>query len=154
MREWSRWRTSLILAAVYGLALTCEAEPGSARLLRCRNPQTQSSMNESASRGARQADAKLNETYRRVLATLNPTAKQKLVLAQRAWIAFRDAELAAEWPVGKGETAQVLYGSVFGMCVANRYEELTAARTEQLRRLLKSEEGDVCQPGLALQGKN
>jgi uncharacterized protein YecT (DUF1311 family) len=36
----------------------------------------------------------------------------KVVAAEKAWIAFRDAELAAEWPVPEGENPNALYGSV------------------------------------------
>jgi uncharacterized protein YecT (DUF1311 family) len=43
-----------------------------------------------AAERARQ-DRALNETYRRVLARLNPRQRTSLRSAQRAWIAYRDA---------------------------------------------------------------
>jgi uncharacterized protein YecT (DUF1311 family) len=46
-------------------------------------------------------DARLNATYRKDLAALNPRQKLKLQAAQRAWLAFRNAECASfqdeEW---------------------------------------------------------
>ena len=72
------------------------------------------------------ADAKLNATYQKVMAKM-PTAeaKTKLKEAQRAWVAFRDAEIAshAEIPGASGNILKMLQ------------TELTDARTEQLKAL-------------------
>jgi uncharacterized protein YecT (DUF1311 family) len=40
-------------------------------------------------------DARLNTTYRKTMASLNARQKAKLQAAQRAWVAFRDAECAS-----------------------------------------------------------
>ncbi|HEX7761045.1 MAG TPA: lysozyme inhibitor LprI family protein [Caulobacteraceae bacterium] len=40
-------------------------------------------------------DAALNAAYRKAMKDLNPRQKAKLQAAQRAWIAFRDAECAS-----------------------------------------------------------
>ena len=40
-------------------------------------------------------DARLNAAYRKVMASLNARQKAKLQAAQRAWVAFRDAECAS-----------------------------------------------------------
>jgi len=40
-------------------------------------------------------DARLNTTYRKTMASLNVRQKAKLQAAQRAWVAFRDAECAS-----------------------------------------------------------
>ncbi len=40
-------------------------------------------------------DAALNAAYRKAMKDLNPRQKTKLQAAQRAWIAFRDAECAS-----------------------------------------------------------
>ena len=40
-------------------------------------------------------DARLNATYRKTMASLNVRQKAKLQAAQRAWVAFRDAECAS-----------------------------------------------------------
>ena len=40
-------------------------------------------------------DARLNTAYRKTMASLNARQKAKLQAAQRAWVAFRDAECAS-----------------------------------------------------------
>jgi uncharacterized protein YecT (DUF1311 family) len=40
-------------------------------------------------------DARLNAAYRKTMAALNARQKAKLQAAQRAWVAFRDAECAS-----------------------------------------------------------
>ena len=40
-------------------------------------------------------DARLNAAYRKTMASLNARQKAKLQTAQRAWVAFRDAECAS-----------------------------------------------------------
>ena len=40
-------------------------------------------------------DARLNAAYRKTMASLNARQKAKLQAAQRAWVAFRDAECAS-----------------------------------------------------------
>ena len=40
-------------------------------------------------------DARLNAAYRKTMASLNARQKAKLQVAQRAWVAFRDAECAS-----------------------------------------------------------
>ena len=63
--------------------------------------ETQGEMNHQASVDFETADTRLNEVYKQVLALLNGTEKQKLIAAQRKWIAFRDAE--AEYQAAKVE---------------------------------------------------
>jgi uncharacterized protein YecT (DUF1311 family) len=55
-------------------------------------------------------DAKLNETYRKAMAALDPKSRGLLQNAQRAWLAFRTAERAAEigpWQSSRGSVARV-----------------------------------------------
>jgi uncharacterized protein YecT (DUF1311 family) len=47
------------------------------------------------SKAAEQWDAELNKAYRKLKTTMKPAEWQALVEAQRAWIAFRDAQLKA-----------------------------------------------------------
>ena len=50
-------------------------------------------------------DARLNATYRQAQADLNARQKASLTAAQRAWIAYRDADCAAQRPrLGNGLT--------------------------------------------------
>lgn len=106
--------------------------------------QTQGDMNADASADLAKADAELNQVYQQVLKEYgdDPLTVTKLKAAQRAWIALRDADLAATYP----HTAEPgYYGSVLPMCLAGRQAELTRQRTAELRRWLTGvTEGDVC----------
>ncbi len=60
--------------------------------------------------------------------------------AQRAWSAFRDAQLTALYP-----ESPELYGSAYGMCRCTMLNELTRERIETLKKWLsEGTEGDVC----------
>lgn len=59
---------------------------------------------------------------------------------QKAWEAYRDAQLAALYPPGNISS----YGSVYPMCLAILKKTLTEGRIRDLRALTTSGEGDVC----------
>lgn len=105
--------------------------------------QTQSDLNRSACAELDAADAELNSVYREIRERYRGEALflDKLKTAQRAWIAFRDAELAALYPA---EDKQIEYGSIYPMCECTTLAELTRQRTAQLRGWLDVEEGDAC----------
>ena len=76
-------------------------------------------------------DARLNKAYKADMADLanGPDAKAALLKAQRAWIAFRDADCA---------TVQLLSGgTIAAIYVQNCYLEHTARRAQALEDLLK-----------------
>ena len=91
--------------------------------------QTQPEMNAQARRDFERADAKLNKTYNALLARLpDAESKQKLQDSERAWIAFRDAEVSFVADQMRGGTgAPVL-----------RYTTMTEI-TEQRIKQLKSD---------------
>jgi uncharacterized protein YecT (DUF1311 family) len=60
--------------------------------------------------------------------------------AQKAWEAYRDAQLEAIYP-REGTPG---YGSVFPMCFAILKTDLTEGRIRDLKALTTSGEGDVC----------
>lgn len=105
---------------------------------------TQLESNACADKQYQVADAELNRVYKAVLAKYekDPLFIEKLRAAQRAWLAFRDAEIAAKYPhAAEGN----YYGSIFPMCDALYRERLTRERTEKLREWLDGgEEGDAC----------
>jgi uncharacterized protein YecT (DUF1311 family) len=106
--------------------------------------QTQADLNKSACDEYQRKDTELNKSYLQILNIYKDDAKfiEKLKLAQRAWIAFRDAELSALFPA---EDTQAEYGSIYPVCRCQTLSELTSARTAQLRRWIDGiEEGDVC----------
>lgn len=79
-----------------------------------------------ADRTQREADARLNKAYKNGLSRLDKEAASRLRAAQRAWIAFRDAECAYrnyENRGGSGENIGLLE------CLTG----LTNERTKQLQ---------------------
>jgi Lysozyme inhibitor LprI len=66
----------------------------------------------------------------------------KLKTAQRAWLAFRGAQLEALFPK---TDKQAEYGSVYPMCRCSELQSLTEERAKQLKRWLDgTKEGNVC----------
>lgn len=101
----------------------------------------------------KQADAALNRLYRQILTDYKTDRAfvQKLRTAQRAWTAFRDAHVESLYPERNKLTA---YGSANPMCRCIALEELTARRTEELRRWIDgTEEGDVCSGSVRTKGR-
>lgn len=110
-------------------------------------PLTQFDMNQQAGDRLAAADDELNRVYREIRRRYSdrPIFLEKLKLAQRAWIAFRDAELDALYPPTEYGDQRASYGSMFPMCYGNAKERLTRERTQQLRRWLDGiKEGNVC----------
>ena len=103
--------------------------------LRCNPDGSQSEMNMCAADDFAAADKALNAVYRDVLAcsASNPVFIGKLKEAQRQWIRFRDAELAARFPLAPGEDAWVVYGSMHPLLLLGEKTRLTKERTVQLR---------------------
>jgi uncharacterized protein YecT (DUF1311 family) len=87
------------------------------------------------------ADKELNRVYKKVRVTYkdDPLFLTKLKVAQRAWVKFRDGHMDSRYPlVGQ-------YGSDEADCACWELAEITAARTEQLKKWLKGAvEGHGC----------
>lgn len=147
-------RSLLAILVVACLATTAQAQvparsaaqpaapPHTSDGMACDSPnQSQAGLNQCASNSAQTADAELNRVYAKVLAA-NAQDKafiEKFKAAQRAWIVFRDAQIAARYPNPAD------YGSVLPMCQSGEYEQLTRDRIKQLNAwIVGTEEGDVC----------
>jgi uncharacterized protein YecT (DUF1311 family) len=107
------------------------------------NAQSQAAMNQCTANSLTAADKELNQVYQQVLSKYakDTVFIGKLKVAQKAWLAFRDAELAARFP----DNDKSNYGSIYPMCADNELEAMTRQRTEELRAWLKgTQEGDVC----------
>ncbi len=74
-------------------------------------------------------DARLNQTYRSALAFLRPEQRPKLILAQRAWIVFRDAKCDSENQTG---------GTIDKIGYVSCDLRATVARTMELEELQKT----------------
>ena len=145
-------RTILIAVSLLGSACLSDAQLDRGAVQNCGSLHTQSEMNDCAAREAHKADDALNSTYQKVLDRLksDKTATARMVAAEKAWIAFRDAELAADWPVADGANPNLLYGSVHPFCYYGARSALTLERLKTLRdRMRHEEEGDVCSIAIA-----
>lgn len=99
--------------AVMRLALTFLVLAGGMPVARagaddCSNPSDQATMNVRADQAYKRSDAALNELYKQIMNRLKGDADtaRLLVAAQRAWIAFRNAECTFA-------TSEVRQGSVY-----------------------------------------
>jgi len=123
-------KSVLTLALLLGAAAPASAESA------CDDLSTQMQMNECANEGFEEADAALNAVYRQVVGKLAdaPVALANLKAAQRLWVQLRDADLEAQYPVGKDEDPRMLYGSMDPMLYSGAKTALTQTRTDYLRK--------------------
>jgi uncharacterized protein YecT (DUF1311 family) len=107
--------------------------------------QTQRDLNRDACAAYQHANQGLNATYAKILKdySRDPVFLNKLKQAQRTWIAFRNADLAARFPESD-KLAQ--YGSSYPACRCVVLAELTEQRAKELKVWAEGiPEGDVCQ---------
>jgi uncharacterized protein YecT (DUF1311 family) len=104
----------------------------------CDNPITQKDMTYCAGWQFNKDDQGLNNVYSRLRESYAeiPKAKTALTKAQRAWVAFRDAECKLEAVGEEGGTAEPM---VFNQCLSR----LTQLRLLQLQKRLDCQEGDL-----------
>ena len=107
----------------------------------CSSAQSQADMTACADRQFKQADAELNASYKQIMARLKDDAdtSKLLVSAQKAWVAFRDAECSFS-------SSAAIGGSIHPMLVAQCREGLTRKRVDDLKVYLSCEEGDLSCP--------
>ena len=98
------------------------------------NAQSQSEMNRGAAREFETADATLNKVYKQLIGKLDDEGKEKLKLAQRAWVQFRDAQadFEADKEARGGSMAPLIYNGT--------RKTLTDARIKELQRVLKEQQ--------------
>ena len=118
---------NFLLRTFIGLALAATAlHPIRARA------QSQSEMNQTAARDFEKADAQLNQVYEKALHTLDAEGQEKLKVAERAWVQFREAESALAADSERGGTLAPLMAST-------RSTELTQQRIADLKKIIKGE---------------
>ena len=123
---------------IVALLLVSTACAPMARAADCLNAADQRAMAECVGNARQQADTELNANYNRIVQRLktDPDTTKILVTAQRAWIAFRDAECGFSTSLFLGGT---LYPTLFSACV----ERLTRKRIDDLVAYLNCREGDA-----------
>lgn len=132
-----------VILVVCGCVLLQDAPASSedVRDVDCNNAQTQADMNQCAAEDYRKADAAMNaqwaETRAAMLAWDKATppsddngAAKRLLVSQRAWLAYRDAACDLEGYSAEGGTMQPM---VISFCLA----ELTKHRTVELKSLVE-----------------
>jgi uncharacterized protein YecT (DUF1311 family) len=134
---------SATLIVLFSFPLVLPQQRKSTKSDPCSKAMTQAGLQSCYCDRAQKADAQLNDVYRQLLKKNGSDTSfiEKLKISQRAWLAFRDAQLEALYPDPDPKAA---YGSVFTMCECMAQEELTMDRVKQLRQMLQSAEGDVC----------
>jgi uncharacterized protein YecT (DUF1311 family) len=122
---------SLAIALVFGRAT--QAKTKKAPKSCWDTATTQLAMNECAGKELRTSEQRLSALLTKL--GLRPDDP-----AQKAWEAYRDAQIEAIYPKQNAGG----YGSVFPMCLANLEKKLTDGRIADLKRLITSDEGEVC----------
>src|ERR1700722_20831748 len=94
----------------------------------CANATSQMAMNVCADQAYRKTDAELNAVYKQINDRLKDDKEttKLLVSAQKAWLAFRDAECTFS-------TSASAQGSVYPMLVAQCRDGLTSKRIDELK---------------------
>ena len=95
---------------------------------------TQTDLNQCAGKELQQAEARLAQLLKRLGIDANSPE-------EKAWEAYRDAQLKAIYPPVSDE--RVEYGSVYPMCWATLKKKLTESRIRDLKALTIVE-GDAC----------
>ena len=136
---------SLYVAALAAACMSTATAAGLSALASCQTQaKNQVEINQCGAGNQQAAERELNVAYQAVLKKM-AADKEFLVkfrAAQRAWLKWRDAEMAAIYPA---DNPQSEYGSVFPMCWSAQLAELDRERTRQLRRWIDGvAEGDVC----------
>ena len=110
----------LALALLAGGPALAQGDP-------CAKAVTQPELNECTYLAWEEADVALNEAWDAAMAVAEARSiEEPLLAAQRAWIAFRDADCAAQASLWEGGTGQPM---IFNGCM----ESLTLQRTDDLR---------------------
>lgn len=103
--------------------------------------ESQAAMTQCAAQAYQASDAELNALFHEIRQRVGDDADTRGLLrdAERAWVAFRDAECAFAASAVAGGSA---YPMVHDLCL----DDLTQSRIEQFRQYLDCEEGDMSCP--------
>jgi uncharacterized protein YecT (DUF1311 family) len=105
------------------------------------NGQIQSELNHASGNSLLSADNDLNEVYQNIIKNYSSDTLflKKLLIAQKLWLQFRDAEVEARYPT------ELFFGSMVSMCRASLLEDLTKQRTFNLKLWLEGmDQKDGC----------
>ncbi len=129
---WATLATGLLLFTA-GFLLPSKASNTSLKLAQqpnCKSPQTTLDQNMCSSQEFQAADRKLNQLYQQLQPKINTKQKQRLIVAQRSWLKFRDE--TCDYEMGQFEGGSVA-ASTYGYCRAR----VTKERIKDLERYLE-----------------
>ena len=123
-------------------ALMTALTPALAQEFKCNPSGSQPELNACATDDFNKADKELNATWQ---ALLRKEAQDKVFIAklraaQKAWLAFRDAELDAHFACDS-DNPRMCWGSMEGMSFMMRKKDLTQQRTKMLKDMLEHGHG-------------
>jgi uncharacterized protein YecT (DUF1311 family) len=127
----------LLLTAVFLSCISsCGAQESAAFRACNKAAKAQYDLDLCASAEAKRVDAEMNRVYRAVLAAAanDKLAMQKVTIAEKAWIAYRDAFVDATYPA---EDKQAEYGTMYPMEVDLLIADLTRSHIRDLKALLQ-----------------
>lgn len=89
------------------------------------------------------ADKALNETYQALIqkGSGDGSFVSKLRQSQKAWLAFRDADIEAQFACNE-DNERICWGSMYPMSLLSRKAQLTYTRTKQLQEILQFRYGE------------
>ncbi|MCA0276548.1 MAG: lysozyme inhibitor LprI family protein [Proteobacteria bacterium] len=121
--------------------LALAAVPAAYAVDDCSGASNQAAMTECADKALIASDAELNALYKQIQGRLkdDQAASKLLVGAQRAWVAFRDAEC-------EFSSSGVAQGSIYPMTVLQCRDGMTELRIKDFQNYLKCDEGDTSCP--------
>lgn len=128
--------------ALLGVMMSFNTAVNASDTVKCDNPDTQLEINHCAGEAFSQADKQLNQTWKTLLDHFKADQNKinQLRVAQRAWLAFRDAEVEALFPC-EDENKRVCWGSMYPTHYNYAMEQLTQARIQTLKTHLDTGEG-------------
>lgn len=111
--------------------------------IKCNDGGNQLELNACANDAFVKADKELNQTYQSLIKkeANDLLFINKLRFAQKAWLAFRDADLEARFACSE-DNVRICWGSMYPMSFLYRKAELTRERTKHLQQILKDGRGE------------
>ena len=102
----------------------------------CKHVSDQYTLNRCADQDYQASDKKLNETYGKLLKSVSPQGKTRLQKAERAWVAYRDAQCDFLASSPSPYSAQTM---IHSLCL----DRLTQAQMKLLDEQLHCQQGDI-----------
>lgn len=126
-------RYSFICCALVVQALTSSAFAADTN---CNNPIDQTSINICADKALKASEKQLNDKYQALYEASSAEGQLKLKTAQRAWLAYRDAQCTFN-------TTGSVGGSMHALTYSTCVDMLTQAQSKILDQQLNCDDGDM-----------